>query len=284
MAKQILGLEKDLDGFSVTRILPHAEKRMVGPFIFMDHMGPATFSAGEGIDVRPHPHIGLSTITYMLEGGLLHRDSLGNNLEILPGDVNWMTAGKGIVHSERETIEVKAQEHRLNGIQCWLALPKEKAEIAPSFTHIKKCQLPHYMHDGIVMRLIAGEAFSMTSPLKTYAPMFYLDVLAKTGKTIPRPNPDQECLVYVLDGELSIDGTHYRPGDAVLLDEEKDMQALANSRLLMLGGAHWPEVPHMFWNFVSFSKARIEQAKTDWREGHFPPVPGDEAEFTPVPD
>ena len=184
MALHLSGNQKDLDGFSVTRILPHAEKRMVGPFIFFDHMGPAEFKAGEGIDVRPHPHIGLATITYMFSGSLLHRDSLGNNLEILPGDVNWMTAGKGIVHSERETIEVKAKQHVLDGIQCWIALPETKAEIEPSFSHIKRCQLPHRMHDNVVMRLIAGEAFGMTSPIKTYSSMFYLDVLAQAEKPL----------------------------------------------------------------------------------------------------
>ncbi|UZE97695.1 pirin family protein [Alkalimarinus alittae] len=158
MAYLLSTKQKDLDGFCVRRILPNAKKRMIGPFIFIDHMGPADFSAGEGIDVRPHPHIGLSTITYLMEGSLLHRDSLGNNLEILPGDVNWMTAGKGIVHSERETIEVKAGKHKLDGMQCWMALPKEMAEITPSFTHIKCACLPHYMHDGVLKRLIAGEA------------------------------------------------------------------------------------------------------------------------------
>lgn len=284
MAITLRGHMKDLDGFSVNRILPHAEKRMVGPFIFLDHMGPAEFEAGEGIDVRPHPHIGLSTITYMMEGSLLHRDSLGNHLEILPGDVNWMTAGRGIVHSERETIEVKARAHRLNGMQAWLALPRHMAEIEPSFTHISRAELPHYMYDGVLMRLIAGEAYGMTSPLKTYAPMFYLDVLAKAGRRFQRPNPDQECMAYVLQGEVLIGDQRFRSGEIVLLESETDFEAAENSRILLLGGEPWDEVPHLFWNFVSFSKDRIEQAKQDWREGRFPTVPGDSEEFTPVPD
>ncbi len=275
--------QKDLDGFFVRRILPNAAKRMVGPFIFVDHMGPADFDAGDGIDVRPHPHIGLATITYMMEGSLLHRDSLGNNLEILPGDVNWMTAGKGIVHSERETIEVKSKPHRLNGMQCWMALPKALAEIAPSFTHIKRAQLPHYMHDGVLKRLIAGEAHGLTSPIKTYSPMFYLDVLAKANRTIARPNTEQECMVYILDGQVEIDKQNYEAGDVVLLEEETCMLANSNCRLLMLGGESWPEVPHIEWNFVSFDRERIEKAKQDWREQRFPTIPGDDNEYTPLP-
>ena len=284
MAIKLAGKQKDLDGFSVTRILPHPEKKMVGPFIFLDHMGPAQFSAGNGIDVRPHPHIGLATITYMIEGSLLHRDSLGNNIEILPGDINWMTAGRGIVHSERETFEVKSKPHRLNGMQCWLALPQDKAEINPSFSHFKRCELPHYMKQGVQYRMIAGEAFGMTSPIKTYSPMFYLDVLAQQDKEIMRPNPEQECAIYVLDGEVKIDDIHYRAGDFVLLEEEQFINALSNTRCLMYGGEQWDKVPYMYWNFVSFSKQRIEQAKADWQAQKFPRIPGDDAEFTPLPE
>jgi len=284
MATPLQGRTKDLDGFSVTRILPSSTKRMVGPFIFLDHMGPADFAAGDGIDVRPHPHIGLATITYLMEGSLLHRDSLGNQLEILPGDVNWMTAGRGIVHSERETLEVKAAPHRLNGMQAWVALPKEYAEIAPSFNHIKRCELPHFMHAGVQMRLIIGEAYGMTSPIKSYSPMFYLDVLARAGTTIERPNPTQECLVYLLDGGMRIGNNEYSTGALVLLDDnEQQIKAMTNCRVLLYGGEAWPETPHIEWNFVSFSRERIEQAKADWREQRFPKIPGDDAEFTPLP-
>lgn len=275
--------EKDLDGFTVRRILPNAAKRMIGPFVFIDHMGPADFTAGEGIDVRPHPHIGLSTITYLMEGSLLHRDSLGNNLEIQPGDVNWMTAGKGIVHSERETIEVKSGQHKLNGMQCWMALPKNMAEVSPSFTHIKRASLPHHMFDGVLIRLIAGEALGLTSPIKTYSPMFYLDILAKTEKEISRPNPDQECMVYVLDGSVTIEGTPYEAGDVIILEDEQCINSTSHCRLLMLGGEEWPEVPILEWNFVSFDRERIEKAKDDWREQRFPKIPGDDNEFTPLP-
>jgi redox-sensitive bicupin YhaK (pirin superfamily) len=284
MAISLDGKTKDLDGFSVSRILPHAKKRMVGPFIFIDHMGPATFSSGEGIDVRPHPHIGLATITYMLDGSLLHRDSLGNYIEILPGDVNWMTAGKGIVHSERETNEVKGQEHVLNGMQCWMALPEDMAEIDPSFEHIKRCQLPHWIKEGVQIRVVAGEAYGVTSPIRTYSPMFYLDCIAKHDTLVQRPNPNQECMLYVIYGSIEIDGQKYSKGNAILLEDESEFSVLENSRVLMYGGDKWETVPHLFWNFVSFSKKRIEQAKDDWKAGRFPSIPGDDREFTPLPE
>ena len=284
MAILLNGSKKDLEGFQVTRILPNIAKRMVGPFIFLDHMGPVNFPAGEGIDVRPHPHIGLATLTYLLEGSLLHRDSLGNNLEILPGDVNWMTAGQGIVHSERETIEVKAREHRLNGIQCWIALPESMSAIEPNFHHIKRCELPHHMHDHIYKRLIAGEAYGMTSPLKSYSPMFYLDILAKANKTFERPNPGQECMLYVLEGTIKIDSKPYGPGQILIFEEEKEITTIENSRVLLLGGESWDRTPFIHWNFVSFDKTRIEQAKEAWREGSFPDIPGDNAEYAPLPE
>lgn len=284
MAIILQGSRKPLDGFEVTRFLPNFDKKMVGPFIFFDHMGPATFSSGHGIDVRPHPHIGLATITYMLQGNLLHRDSLGNHLEIIPGDVNWMTAGKGITHSERETIEAKASEHCLNGLQTWIALPKDKAEIEPSFTHVNKSQLPHFMKDGVQMRLIAGEACDKTSPIKTYSPMFYLDVLAPENKTILRPNSTQECAVYVLEGEVTISDQSFIKGQFILLENEQEITTSQQSRFMLLGGDKWEETPHMFWNFVSFDKARLEQAKRDWKLGRFPSVPGDEDEYSPLPE
>lgn len=283
MSRLIRGKKTDLDGFSVTRILPHVDQRMVGPFVFIDHMGPADFDAGSGIDVRPHPHIGLATITYLLEGSLLHRDSLGNHVEILPGDVNWMTAGKGIVHSERETHEVQSRPHRLDGMQCWVALPRHLAEISPSFEHIKRCNLPQHMKEGVQSRLIAGEAFGMSSPIRTYSPMFYLDVLAREGRTIPRPNPHHECLAYVLQGEVEVEGSPFHARDAVILDAEQDIRCITAARVLLLGGEAWLEKPRMFWNFVSFDKERIEQAKKDWESGRFPSIPGDDAEFTPLP-
>ncbi|WP_370315941.1 pirin family protein [Thalassolituus sp.] len=283
MAQRLTGKSKDLDGFSVTRILPHAQKRMVGPFIFLDHMGPAHFDAGEGIDVRPHPHIGLATLTYLTEGSILHRDSLGNHVEILPGDVNWMTAGRGIVHSERETHETKAAPHAMNGLQCWIALPEQFAEIEPSFTHHKKCQLPQFNEKGVFARLIAGDALGMTSPIKTYSPMFFLDVIFSQDTQLERPEPEQECAMYVLEGKIHSGGETYAKGDFVLLEAGTELNAPEYSRVILLGGEHWPVVPYIYWNFVSFSKDRIEQAKTDWEEQRFADIPGDNREYTPLP-
>jgi len=283
MATLLTGKTKDLDGFTVTRILPHKEKRMVGPFVFLDHMGPAHFAAGEGVDVRPHPHIGLATLTYLTDGAILHRDSLGNNMEILPGDVNWMTAGKGIVHSERETHETKARDHALNGLQCWVALPEKFAEIEPAFSHHKKCQLPQFNKEGVFARLIAGDALGMTSPIRSYSPMFFLDVILTSGTEFQRPNPDQECAMYVLEGEVELADASFKEGDFVLLQADDSVSAQAYGRAVFLGGEHWPTNPHMYWNFVSFSKERIEQAKSDWEEQRFPEIPGDNQEYTPLP-
>jgi len=281
---ELTGSSKDLGGFSVSRILPNSRKRMVGPFVFLDHMGPALFEAGNGIDVRPHPHIGLSTITYLFEGSMLHRDSLGNNVEVMPGDVNWMTSGKGIVHSERETIEVTASQHPMDGLQSWVALPREFAEIEPSFAHVKKCDLPHWIFEGVTMRLIIGEAYGMTSPIKSYSPMFYLDCVAKGGKTIARPNPHHECAIYVKTGSVQVGDTLLKAGSFVLLEDEQEMITQSDSRIILLGGEHWPETPHLYWNFVSFDKERIEKAKQDWREQRFPTIPGDNLEYIPLPD
>lgn len=283
MAQLLNVHRKDLGGFSVSRVLPNSAKRMVGPFIFMDHMGPADFAPGDGVDVRPHPHIGLATITYMLEGSLLHRDSLGNHLEISPGDINWMTAGKGIVHSERETHEAKGSPHRLSGIQTWVALPEHLAEIDPSFTHVKKSDLPHYNFNGVFLRLLAGEAYGLGAPFRTHSPMFYLDAVVTGAKELARPNPEHECLLHIIWGEVVLGGVTFSAGQRVLLDNEQTLSTTQNSRFLLLGGAHWPQVPHIDWNFVSFSRERIEQAKQMWRAREFPDIPGDDHEFTPLP-
>lgn len=280
----IQGHSKDLGGFSVDRILPNTAKRMVGPFIFLDHAGPATFAPGaEGINVRPHPHIGLATITYLLDGRILHRDSLGNTIEIEPGDVNVMTAGRGIVHSERESIEQQAIERHFHGLQAWIALPKTHAEIAPRFESVKSIELPHHIAKGVTTRLIMGEAMDMSSPIKTYSPMFYVDVIAPADAVITRPNPDQECLLHVITGELMVDDTSYATGSSVLLHAEAQLQTQSHCRCVMLGGAAWPEVPHLEWNLVAFDQTRIDQAKQAWQTGAFPSVPGDNAEHIPLP-
>lgn len=280
----LTGEQKDLGGFSVERILPNPNKKMVGPFIFLDHAGPAIFEAGDvGINVRPHPHIGLATITYLLDGQVLHRDSLGNSLEIVPGDVNVMTAGKGIVHSERESMERQAIQRGFHGLQSWIALPKEYADIEPSFVHASSHDLPHHIHDGVTTRLIVGEALGMSAPIKTYSPMFYLDVLAQADKAIPRPNPEHECLLHIIDGQIIIDEQEYDTGSTVLLTSAAKLTAKTYCRCVLLGGEAWPEVPHLFWNLVAFDQDKMEQAKQAWRDGQFPNVIGDDAEHIPLP-
>ncbi len=285
MARILVGEEKDLGGFQVKRVLPHREKAMVGPFIFFDQMGPAEFPAGKGVNVRPHPHIGLATVTYLFEGSILHRDSLGSVQEIFPGDVNWMTAGKGIVHSERETIEVRAVRHRLHGIQCWIALPEDMEYIEPSFLHLKKCRLPHILREGVMMRLIAGDAYNRTSPVKTYSPMFYLDVVAEADAWIERPCGGFETACYPLSGKVEIAGDAFGPGDFALLDDDDEgIRVKDAGRFLLLGGARFEKTPHKHWNFVSFDRERIRKERERWKAGGFPAIPGDEEEKIPLPD
>ncbi len=291
MAQHLSAKEHDLGGLVVKRVLPHMQKKMVGPFIFFDHMGPSDFSAGTGINVRPHPHIGLSTLTYLFKGSILHRDSLGNHLEIFPGDVNWMTAGKGIVHSERETFEVRANPHHIDGLQCWVALPEHMVELSPSFQHVKKASLPHLIHEGVMMRLIVGEAYGMSAPVKTYSPMFYVDVAACAESIIARPNASsdksadesiQECAAYVVEGEIEIAGEHYTKGQFVLLDaSDKEIVMTQSGRLILLGGEKFEKVPYLTWNFVAYTRERIDQAVNDWREQRFPIIPDDNQEFIP---
>ncbi|MBT1450815.1 pirin family protein [Glaciecola sp. XM2] len=281
MATHLVAKEHDLGGLTVRRVLPHMQKKMVGPFIFFDHMGPTEFAAGQGINVRPHPHIGLSTLTYLFTGSILHRDSLGNHLEIFPGDVNWMTAGKGIVHSERETFEVRANKHAIDGLQCWVALPEHMAELESSFQHVKKQLLPTLIREDIMMRLIVGEAYGMSAPIKTYSPMFYLDIAACAGSAIDLPDSQQETAVYVITGEIEIAGQVYTKGDFVLFDDESAFSFVQPGRVVLLGGDRFEKVPHITWNFVGYSKERINQAIEDWRAGKFPAVPDDNKEFIP---
>ncbi|WP_334013921.1 pirin family protein [Alteromonas sp. S167] len=283
MAKLITSHKKDLGGFSVSRIIPHIEARSIGPFVFVDHMGPAHFPAGSGINVRPHPHIGLATISYLMEGSMLHRDSLGTIQEIQPGDVNWMTAGKGIVHSERETIETRGSDHVLNGLQCWIALPEEKADMEPSFIHVNKAQLPYIHREKVLMRLIAGEAYGYTSPVKTYSPMFYLDVITEAGAAIERPCGTSQTACYVISGSVEIGDSNFEAGEFVLLDDESHITTLQNSRYFLLGGYALPKQPILKWNFLAYSKEKIEEAEARWKNGQFPTIPGDDREFIPLP-
>jgi len=274
------------DGFQVRRALPTAQRRMVGPFIFFDQMGEAVFRSGEGLDVRPHPHIGLSTLTYLVEGEILHRDSLGSVQAIRPGEVNWMTAGSGIVHSERTSPEVRASGGKLFGLQTWIALPKEAEEIAPAFAHHKADEIPVTEDAGTRLTLIAGTADGLTSPLKTYSDMVYADIVMLDGARYQVKAEHVERAIYVVSGEVEVEGQTgsfketelvvFKPGAEVIL------KAKGGTRLMLLGGEPLPEKRHIYWNFVSSSLDRIEQAKDDWKAQRFDRVP-DESEFIPLP-
>lgn len=283
MARILKSSKKDLGGFSVARIIPNIAQKMVGPFVFVDHMGPAEFPAGTGINVRPHPHIGLATITYLMEGSMLHRDSLGSIQEIFPGDVNWMTAGKGIVHSERETIEVRGSNHVMNGLQCWIALPEDKTDMEPRFEHVNRAILPNIFREKVLMRLIAGEAFDYSSPVKTYSPMFYLDVITEEGAVVERPHKDYETAIYVMSGSLKVGESEIAEGQFVMLDDEQEIETLSNSRYFLLGGEKLEKQPILRWNFVAYSQEKIAEAEERWRNGQFPIIPGDDNEFIPLP-
>ncbi|HEX2114466.1 MAG TPA: pirin family protein [Alphaproteobacteria bacterium] len=281
----IVPRSRDIGGFEVRRALPSGQRRMVGPFVFFDHMGPALFQPGKGIDVRPHPHIGLATVTYLFDGEILHRDSLGTVQPIRPGDVNWMTAGRGIAHSERTGPEARAAGGVLAGIQSWIALPKRYEDTEPGFVHYPKAALPTIEADGTALRLIVGAAFGLRAPAPVFSDMFYADAALEAGARLVLPAEYEERAIYVADGAIEIAGQTFgggqllvfRPGDAI------DLRAEAASRVLLLGGEPMDGPRHLWWNFVSSSKERIEQAKADWKAGRFGPVPGD-AEFIPLPE
>ena len=277
--------ERDLGGFSVRRVLPSAKRRMVGPFIFFDQMGPMAFAAGQGIDVRPHPHIGLATVTYLFEGEIMHRDSLGRVQAIRPGAVNWMTAGSGIVHSERTDPERRRSGAALHGIQSWVALPLEAEETAPAFHHHPADTLPVIARDGVTMRLIAGSAFGAVSPVAVFSPMFYVDADFGAGALLVLDDEHEERAIYVVDGSLGVAGQIVPAGTMAVLapGTEITIQAARPARAMLLGGALFGETRHIWWNFVSSSPERIERAKADWKERRFAEIPG-ESEFIPLPE
>lgn len=283
----ILPRAHDIGGFEVRRALPALDRQMVGPFIFFDQMGPGEFLAGRGLDVRPHPHIGLSTVTYLFQGEILHRDSLGSRQPIVPGDVNWMTAGRGIAHSERTDAALRVHSNRLFGIQSWVALPRAMEETVPGFAHHTAASLPFVENEGLRMRLIAGGAWGLTAPVAVSSPLFYADAVLAPDATVPLPDEHEERAAYVLDGEVEVAGDRFMPG-RMLVFRAQDRLALRagpqGSRLLLLGGAAMDAPRYLFWNFVSSSRERIEQAKADWKAGRFGKVLGDEAEFIPLPD
>ena len=275
--------EKDLGEFSVRRVLPASRQRMLGPFVFFDHMGPAVFPPGRGIDVRPHPHIGIATITYLFEGEILHRDSLGVVQPIHPGAINLMTAGRGIVHSERPGSDLE-RESRLHGIQSWIALPQDRQEIDPDFTHYPADALPEWTDRGVTVRLIMGELEGQRSPVTTYSRTLYADLDVAAGAAASIAAREEEIGLYVAQGSAAINGVAVEAGVMVVVDGDAPLSigSDAGARVMLLGGTPLGE-RHMYWNFVSDSRERIEQAKDDWREHRFPPVPGD-AERIPLPD
>jgi redox-sensitive bicupin YhaK (pirin superfamily) len=277
---------KDLGGFRVWRALPSIQKRMVGPFVFLDHLGPARFEAGQGIDVRPHPHIGLATVTYLLDGSIFHRDTLGSKQDILPGDVNWMTAGRGIAHSERSSAQSRLHGRLMTGVQSWIALPKIFEETNPAFFHHAGASLPELSDTGLKVRVIAGSAYGETSPVRVFSGTLYVDAILDAGAILPLPDDHAERSVYILEGSVEIAGEEFaghrllifRPGDPICI------RAVTPARFVIVGGEPMDGERHIWWNFVSSSKERIEQAKADWKAGRFGVVPGDDQEFIPIPE
>jgi redox-sensitive bicupin YhaK (pirin superfamily) len=272
-------------GFTVRRALPQLQARHIGPFVFFDHMGPVKFANGEGIDVRPHPHIGLATVTYLFDGAIEHRDTLGSVQTIRPGDVNWMTAGRGIAHSERSPAAERAAGHALHGIQIWVALPTSAEEIDPNFHHHPADSLPQIEKDGVRLRLIAGEAFGLRSPVVTFSRMFYVAVDFLTEGELELSSEHQERGVYASDAELRIEETTLPSQKLAVLPKGVDVKIKgpAGARALLFGGDPVDGDRHLWWNFVSSSRDRIERAKTDWIDGKFGTIIG-ETEFIPLPE
>jgi len=277
---------KDLGGFQVRRLLPAFPQKMIGPFIFFDHMGPARFPPGQGVDVRPHPHIGLATVTYLFDGALMHRDSLGTAQRIEPGDVNWMTAGKGIVHSERTAQEDRAAGPPLHGIQTWVALPLKDEQTEPGFAHLPESTLPRLKDAGAELHVIAGTAFGQRAPTPVFSETLYVAVTLAAGARIEVPDEHEERAVYVVSGDVTVGGTSIAPHDVAVLPAKGsvEIRAASPARLMVFGGAKMDGDRHVWWNFVASSRELMEEAKQRWREQRFGKVPGDETEFIPLPE
>ncbi len=277
---------RDLGGFSVRRALPAAGRQMVGPFIFFDQMGPAEFLVGTGIDVRPHPHIGLATVTYLFDGEIMHRDSLGTAMAIKPGELNLMSAGNGIVHSERTAPQERAKGPRLYGIQAWAALPKSHEEAAPQFAHYDASQLPRIAGDGKTVRVVMGQMYGQSSPAEFPHPSFYAEAVLAPGAVLPLDADYDERAIFIVSGEIDIAGDSFAAGRLLVFKpgDRISVLATAQSRLILLGGEPMDGPRHIWWNFVSSSKDRIAAAKADWKAKRFASVPGDSDEFIPLPD
>lgn len=286
----IIPRARDLGGFEVRRALPSPKRQMVGPFIFFDQMGPAEFITDGGIDVRPHPHIGLGTVTYLYQGEFEHRDSLGTHQMIYPGEVNWMVAGQGVTHSERTSPETRASRHSLFGIQTWIALPKDREDMAPDFEHHKEGALPVITDTGVTARLILGKAYGESSPVTMQSETFYVDVQLAAGASFPLPDNHEDRGIYVTEGSITVAGDTFEAGRMMIFRPGDSISAKAGpagARLMLLGGATLSEQRYIWWNFVSSSVDRIEEAKeawkaADWEGGPFKLPPGDDAEHIPI--
>ena len=275
----------DIGNFLVGRLLPFREKRAVGPFVFLDHMGPAKLKDYQNLDVPPHPHIGLSTLTYLFEGSIMHRDSIGTEMEITPGAVNWMTAGKGVVHSERTPEYLRSTDKSLHGLQIWVALPKEKENIEPSFVHIERKDIPEWQQDNVTIKLIAGEAFGKKSPVPVYSPLYLIEIKSTTQATLNiGKDIFGESALYILEGEIRNDGNTYASKQILIAKESNlcQFEMGANTTIYIFGGEAFPEEHFIYWNFVHSDKTVIEKAKQDWIDQKFPKVPN-ETEFVPLP-
>jgi redox-sensitive bicupin YhaK (pirin superfamily) len=276
---------RDVGGIAVRRVLPALAARLVGPFIFFDHMGPATFAPGAGLDVRPHPHIGLATVTYLFDGAMLHRDSIGSVQKIVPGDVNWMTAGRGIVHSERTPVEERGSGHVLHGIQTWVALPLEDEDAEPVFEHRPAASLPRLERDGVQLDVVAGSAFGARSPVATCSPTLYVAARFAPGGALTLDPEHEERGVYLVEGELALDGEPLTPGQMVVLVQgvTVTLSSAAGATVMLLGGDKLPGERFIDWNFVASSRERIERAKRAWTDQTMGKIPG-ETEWIPLPE
>lgn len=275
------------DGFVVRRLLPSVQRRTVGPFVFLDHVGPVDMAPGRAVDVRPHPHIGLSTMTYLFDGVFTHRDSLGVVQDIRPGAVNWMTAGRGVVHSERTPEPERSAGHRVHGVQFWVGLPEAVAEVEPSFSHHARDRLPEWIESqgNARIRLVAGEVMGRRSPVPVHSRLFCLEVILKQGEWLDIPDEHPERAVLVVDGEIELHGNPYKQHDMLVLQPGSRSRAVGrgDARLIVLGGDPLDGPRHIWWNFVASSRQRIDEAAAAWKAGRFDAVPG-ETEFIPLPD
>ena len=282
----IEGRPRDIGGFEVRRVLPSVVRRTVGPFVFFDHMGPATLEPAHGMDVRPHPHIALATITYLFEGAIHHRDSLGSSRTIRPGDVNWMVAGRGIVHSERTPPDERAHGGPVHGLQTWVGLPTREEDREPLFEHHDASALPVIERSRAKLRVVAGSAYGKTAPTGVLSPTLYVHATLDDGAELEVTDEHEERAVYVPKGEVTVDGRVVTPGTMLALvpGARVTLRAERAAHVMLVGGAPLDGPRHVWWNFVASSQERIERAKADWREGRFPKVPGDEVEFIPLPE